>query len=214
MKIFLDTANVEQIRCAHEMGLLDGVTTNPSLIAKEGQEFRSLLMRICEITSGPVSAEVVSTEVAGMLEEARSLAKLAENIVVKLPTTREGIKALTSCRTEGIAVNMTLCFQPIQALCVAKAGASYCSPFIGRMDDVGQDGMELIQQIRQIYDNYGFQTEILAASIRHPLHVVQAALAGADAATMPFAVFQKLLDHPLTDVGLERFLADWKRTKP
>lgn len=213
MKFFLDTANVEQIRAAHEMGLLDGVTTNPSLVAKEGREFRSLLTEICEITSAPVSAEVVSTDAAGMVKEARELAKLADNIVVKLPIIPEGLKALNICRAEGITVNMTLCFQPNQALCVAKAGATYCSPFIGRLDDVGEDGMELVRTLRQIYDNYGFATQILAASLRHPKHVVEAALAGADVATMPFAVFQRLLDHPLTDVGLDRFLADWKKLK-
>jgi transaldolase len=210
MKFFLDTANIDQIRAAHDMGLLDGVTTNPSLVAKEGEKFESLIGRICEITAGPVSAEVVATESKAMLAEARKLRTIADNVVVKLPTIPEGLKALTVCREEGIPVNMTLCFQANQALCVAKAGASYCSPFIGRLDDVGEDGMALIRDIRLIYDNYGFDTEILAASIRHPLHVVQAALAGADVATMPAGVFNQLLRHPLTDVGLDRFLADWK----
>lgn len=210
MKFFLDSANIDQIRAAHDMGLLDGVTTNPSLVAKEGEKFESLIGRICEITAGPVSAEVVATESKAMLVEARKLRTIADNVVVKLPTIPEGLKALCVCREEGIPVNMTLCFQANQALCVAKAGASFCSPFIGRLDDVGEDGMALIRDIRLIYDNYGFDTEILAASIRHPLHVVQAALAGADVATMPASVFNQLLKHPLTDVGLERFLADWK----
>lgn len=210
MKFFLDTANLDQIRAAHDMGLLDGVTTNPSLVAKEGQKFETLIGQICEITPGPVSAEVTATVADKMLVEARRLRSIADNVVVKLPTIPEGLKALSVCAQEEIPVNMTLCFQANQALCVAKAGAAYCSPFIGRLDDVGEDGMALIRDIRMIYDNYGFDTEILAASIRHPLHVVQAALAGADVATMPASVFNQLLKHPLTDIGLERFLADWK----
>jgi transaldolase len=211
MKFFLDTANLDEIRAARDMGVLDGVTTNPSLVAKEGREFRSLIAEICSIVPGPISAEVVSTTADEMLREARDLAKIAENVVVKLPTIPEGVRALKRCRDEGIRVNMTLIFQPIQALIVAKAGANYCSPFIGRLDDISHDGMTLIHDIRQIYDNYGYSTELLAASLRHPLHVVQAARAGADIGTMPYGVFEKLLSHPLTDIGLERFLADWKK---
>jgi transaldolase len=187
------------------------VTTNPSLVAREGREFRSLVAEICKITSGPVSAEVVSTECGAMVEEAQELARIAPNIVVKLPTIREGIKALRRCVDLGIRVNMTLCFQPLQALIVAKAGASYCSPFLGRLDDIGEDGMRLLRDIRQVYDNYAFDTEILAASLRHPLHVLDAAKVGADVGTMPFAVFEKLWNHPLTDLGLEKFLSDWKK---
>lgn len=211
MNFFLDTANLDQIKAAHNMGLLDGVTTNPSLVAKEGKDFRTLVAEICRITSGPVSAEVISTECGAMVEEARQLRKIAPNVVVKLPTIAEGIKALKICASDGIEVNMTLCFQPIQALIVAKAGAAYCSPFLGRLDDIGEDGMAVLRDIRQIYDNYGFNTQILAASLRHPYHVLQAALCGADVATMPFDVFEKLWKHPLTDLGLERFLSDWKR---
>ncbi len=213
MKFFVDTANVDQIKAAHDMGLLDGVTTNPSLVAKEGREFRPLISEICRITSGPVSAEVAGTECAAMVEEARELKKIAPNIVVKLPIISEGIKALKICVAEGIDINMTLCFQPIQALIVAKVGAAYCSPFLGRLDDIGEDGMEVLRDIRQIFDNYAFATQLLAASLRHPYHVLQAALAGADIATMPYAVFEKLWNHPLTTIGLERFLADWKKTQ-
>ncbi len=211
MKFYLDTANIDQIKAAHDMGLLDGVTTNPSLVAKEGRQFKQLVEEICGITSGPVSAEVVSTECGAMVEEAQDLRKIAPNVVVKLPIVPEGIKALRICVAEEIAVNMTLCFQPIQALIVAKVGAAYCSPFLGRLDDVGQDGMDLIHDIRQIFDNYDFSTQLLAASLRHPQHVLEAALAGADIGTMPYPVFQKLWKHPLTDIGLERFLADWKK---
>lgn len=213
MKFFLDTANIDQIKAAHSMGLLDGVTTNPSLVAKEGKDFKALVGDICRITSGPVSAEVVSTECGPMVEEAKQLRKIAPNVVVKLPTIAEGIKALKICVAEGIDVNMTLCFQPIQALIVAKVGAAYCSPFLGRLDDIGEDGMAVLGDIRTIYDNYGFSTQLLAASLRHPYHVLQAALTGADVATMPFDVFEKLWKHPLTDLGLDRFLSDWKKTK-
>ncbi len=213
MKFFLDTANVDQIRSAHDMGLLDGVTTNPSLVAKEGKSFKALVQEICGITSGPVSAEVVSIECGAMIEEARALSKIAPNVVIKLPTIPEGIKALRICAAEHLAVNMTLCFQPLQALIVAKAGATYCSPFLGRLDDIGEDGMNVCRDIRQIYDNYGFQTQILAASLRHPFHVLEAARAGADVATMPYDVFEKLWNHPLTDIGLARFLADWEKAK-
>ena len=213
MKFFLDTANLDEIKSGAALGIVDGVTTNPSLVAKEGKDFRTLVGQICEIISGPVSAEVVSTECDAMMKEARELSKIAPNIIVKLPTIPEGVKALKICAAEGIKTNLTLIFQPLQALIVAKAGATFCSPFLGRLDDIGQHGMLLIEEIRQIYDNYGFQTEILAASLWHPLHVVQAAKAGADIGTMPFSVFDKLLKHPLTDIGLEKFLSDWKKSK-
>ncbi len=213
MKFYLDTANLDQIRAGAELGLVDGVTTNPSLVAREGMDFKTLVGKICEIIPGPVSAEVTATECDAMVAEARELARVADNVIVKLPTITEGIKALKRCVDEGLKVNMTLVFQPLQALIVAKAGATFCSPFLGRLDDIGHDGMALIDEIRQIYDNYAFGTEILAASLRHPLHVVQAAKAGADIGTMPYAVFEKLLYHPLTDIGLERFLADWKKSQ-
>lgn len=213
MKIFLDTANLDEIRAGAAMGIVDGVTTNPSLVAKEGKDFKTLVAQICEIIPGPVSAEVVSTDCEGMIKEARQLSAIAENIIVKLPTISEGVKALKICTEEGIKTNLTLVFQPLQALVVAKVGATFCSPFLGRLDDIGQDGMMLIDEIRAIYDNYGFQTQILAASLRHPLHVVQAAKAGADIGTMPFKVFSQLLNHPLTDIGLARFLADWQKLK-
>ena len=211
MKFFLDTANLDQIRAARDLGVLDGITTNPSLVAKEGREFKSLIAEICRLVSGPVSAEVTSTDCEGMLREARELVKIAPNVVVKLPTIAEGVKALVRCRSEGIQVNMTLVFQASQALIVAKAGATMVSPFLGRLDDISMDGMGLIHDIRHIYDNYEFDTQVLAASLRHPLHVVEAARAGADIGTMPYAVFEKLLYHPLTTIGLERFLADWKK---
>ena len=211
MKFFLDTANLEQIRVARDLGVLDGITTNPSLVAKEGREFRSLIEEICKLVPGPVSAEVTSVRSEEMMKEARDLVKIAPNVIVKLPTIIEGIKALVRCRDEGIPVNMTLVFQSNQALIVAKAGAKFVSPFLGRLDDISQIGMDLIHEIRQIYDNYAFDTEILAASLRHPLHVVEAAKAGADIGTMPYNVFEKLLDHPLTGIGLEKFLADWKK---
>jgi len=213
MKFFLDTANLNELRAGAEMGIVDGVTTNPSLVAKEGTDFKTLVGKICEIIPGPVSAEVVSVKCAEMVAEARELAKIADNVVIKLPTIPEGVKALRQCVEEGMKVNMTLIFSPLQALIVAKAGATYCSPFLGRLDDIGHDGMGLIEEIRTIYDNYGFQTEILAASLRHPLHVVQAAKIGADIGTMPASVMNKLLDHPLTDIGLAKFLADWQKLK-
>lgn len=211
MKFFLDTANLEQIRAARDLGVLDGITTNPSLVAKEGREFKSLIGEICKLVPGPVSAEVTSVEAEGMLKEARELIKIAPNVVIKLPTIAEGVKALVRCRSEGMKVNMTLVFQASQALIVAKAGATMVSPFLGRLDDISMDGMGLIHELRHIYDNYDFPTEILAASLRHPLHVVEAAKAGADIGTMPYSVFEKLLSHPLTDIGLEKFLADWKK---
>lgn len=211
MKFFLDTANLDEIRAGAALGIVDGVTTNPSLVAKEGKDFKTLVGQICEIIPGPVSAEVVSTTCDAMVKEGRELSKIAENVIVKLPTIPEGVKALKILAAEGVKTNLTLVFQPIQALIVAKAGATFCSPFLGRLDDIGQDGMALIDDIRLIYDNYGFRTEILAASLRHPLHVVQAAKAGADIGTMPYGVFKQLLNHPLTDIGLERFLSDFKK---
>jgi transaldolase len=214
MQFFIDTANLEEIRKFKEMGLLDGVTTNPSLMSKEGKvDFHAHIRQICDIVQGPVSAEVVSTDCEEMMAEARTLAKLSPHVVVKLPTIPEGIKALAKCVREGIKTNMTLVFQPLQALIVAKIGASYVSPFLGRLDDIGHDSMEVLHAIREIYDNYEFNTKILAASLRHPLHVVQAARIGADVATIPPATLARLLDHPLTDIGLERFLADWKKVK-
>jgi len=196
------------------MGVLDGVTTNPSLVKKEGNiDFHEHVFTICEIVDGDVSAEVTATEFDGIMDEARTLTQIADNVVVKIPLIKEGIKALKSCRDEGIRTNCTLCFSPTQALLAAKAGANYISPFIGRIDDISSDGMGLIEEICQIYDNYGYDTEVLAASIRHPTHVKQAALAGADVATMPFSTMVKLLDHPLTDRGLERFLEDWNDYK-
>lgn len=211
MELYIDTANLDEIREAHAMGVLDGVTTNPSLVAREGVAFHDRLADICEIVKGPVSAEVVSTDHDGMVAEAGELTKIADNIVIKLPCIAEGLKACKTLSDRGVRVNMTLCFQPLQALLVAKAGAFLVSPFIGRIDDISNDGLELIQQIRQVYDNYGFTTKILAASIRHPMHLVQCALIGADVSTVPFKVIQQMMKHPLTDSGLERFLADWDK---
>jgi len=213
MKFFIDTANVKEIREAASLGVLDGVTTNPSLVAKEGREFHAVLREIVSIVNGPISAEVTTTNKEEMLVQGRELAAIHPNIVVKVPLTKEGLQVCKALRTEEIRVNVTLCFSASQALLAAKAGASYISPFIGRLDDISHDGMELIRQMRVIYDNYGFETEILAASIRHPLHIVEAALAGADVATMPYSVVTQLLRHPLTDLGQERFLADWKKLK-
>lgn len=213
MKFFIDTANIDEIKSAADMGLLDGVTTNPSLVAKEGREFRPLIAEICEIVPGPVSAEVVSTDCEGMMKEARELVKIADNIVVKLPTIAEGVKALHKCTEEGIKTNMTLVFQPLQAMIVAKAGATFVSPFLGRLDDIGHEAMDVLADIRTIYDNYGFRTEVLAASLRHPLHVLQAAKLGADIGTIPYKVITQLLHHPLTDIGLEKFLSDWNKVK-
>lgn len=213
MKIFLDTASVKEIREAHELGLLDGVTTNPSLVSKEGREFQEVLREIASFVNGPVNAEVVSTDCEGMVTEGRSLSRLHKNIVVKIPLIKEGLKAVRLLNREGIRVNVTLCFSPTQALLAAKAGASYISPFIGRLDDISHVGMEVVRDIKTIYSNYGFKTEILVASIRHPLHVLEAAKIGADIATMPFEVFNKLFTHPLTDIGLARFLSDWEKLK-
>jgi len=211
MKIFLDTANVKELQEVAEMGLLDGVTTNPSLIAKEKRPFRDLVDEICRIVEGVVNLEVTATDAAGMVAEGRELAKIASNVVVKLPTTAEGLKACRIVTREGIKTNLTLCFSPTQALLVAKAGATYVSPFLGRLDDIAHVGMDLIRTIRTIYDNYDFKTQILAASLRNPLHVVDAAVARADVVTLPFAVFQMLIKHPLTDIGLKRFLEDWQK---
>lgn len=211
MDLYIDTASLDEIKQAADMGVLDGVTTNPSLIAKEGVDYGVRLAEICKVVEGPVSAEVIATEYEGMMREGRERAKIAGNIVVKLPCTLDGLKACKSMSDEGIRTNLTLCFQPLQALMVAKAGAFLVSPFIGRLDDIAQDGMELIGQIREIYDNYGLPTKVLAASIRHPLHFVQCALAGADVATVPFKVIQQVMQHPLTDSGLEKFLADYKK---
>jgi len=213
MQLYIDTANLNEIRQAADLGVLDGVTTNPSLVAKEGADFHTRLRDICKIVKGPVSAEVVSITHDEMIEEAEPLIDIAENIVIKLPCIVEGVKACKTLSDRGVRVNMTLCFQPLQAMMVAKAGAFIVSPFVGRIDDVAGDGMELIKQIRVIYDNYGYDTKILAASIRHPLHMVQAAMIGADIATVPFSVIQQMLKHPLTDQGLAKFLADWEKTK-
>lgn len=210
MKFFIDTANVEEIREAADWGVVDGVTTNPSLVAKEGRDFREVVAEICGIMDGPVSAEVVSTTAPEMIAEARELAAWHPSIVVKIPLISEGIKATKTLAAEGIRTNVTLGFSANQALLAAKAGATYCSIFLGRLDDVGSDGMEPVRQAVEIYDWYGFDTEIIAASIRHPLHVTEAALAGAHVATIPFKVLQQMFKHPLTDVGLERFLADWE----
>ncbi len=213
MKFFVDTANLDEIREAADLGLLDGVTTNPSLIAREGNvDFKTRIKEICDIVDGDVSAEVTAVDYEGMLEQGRELAKIADNVVIKCPLTWDGLKATKTFSEEGTKVNVTLCFSPSQALLAAKAGAGYISPFIGRLDDISQDGMELIRQIVQIYDNYGFETEVLAASIRHPMHIVDSALAGADVATVPFDVFKKIIKHPLTDKGLDAFLADWKKS--
>lgn len=211
MKFFIDTANIAEIKEAHALGVLDGVTTNPSLVAKEGKEFIPLLKEICAIVDGPISAEVVSTDFDGMMKEAHELAKIHKNIVVKIPLIKEGLKAVKALKGEGIRTNVTLCFSPNQALLAAKAGAAYISPFVGRLDDISTDGMQLVEQIITIYNNYGFDTEVLVASVRHPIHVVQAALMGAHVCTMPFKVIDQLVKHPLTDIGLERFLADWKK---
>ena len=212
MKFFVDTAEIDDIKELNATGLLDGVTTNPSLIAKSGRDFKEVVKEICGIVDGPVSAEVASTEYATMLEEADVLTKIAENVVIKLPLTWDGLKACKTLTSKGIKTNVTLCFSANQALLAAKVGATYISPFVGRLDDINAEGMDLIEDIRQIYDNYAFATEILAASLRTVNHVSQAALAGADVATIPPSVIRKLVDHPLTDKGLSAFVADWKKT--
>ena len=214
MKFFIDTANVEEIREAASLGILDGVTTNPSLVAKEGRDFHQVLREICSIVNGPISAEVTALDRDGMLEQGFELAKIHPNITIKVPLTKDGLQACKAFREKGIQVNVTLCFSPAQALMAAKAGATFISPFVGRLDDISHEGMDLIQQIRIIYDNYGFDTQILAASIRSPMHVVDSAMAGADVATIPYKVVMQLIKHPLTDIGLEKFMADWKKMKP
>jgi transaldolase len=213
MKLYLDTGNVDEIREAASYGLVDGITTNPSLVSKEGRDFKDLLLEICNLVDGPISAEVVSIEAAEMVKEGRELAKIHQNIIVKCPLIPEGLKATKQLASEGIRVNVTLCFSPTQALLAAKAGAWCVSPFIGRMDDISSDGMELIDQILTIYENYDFPTQVLVASVRHPQHVVEAALLGGHICTMPYSVFQQLVKHPLTDIGLEKFLTDWKARK-
>ena len=213
MKFFIDTANINEIKEANAMGMVDGVTTNPSLIAKEGRDFEEIIKEICEIVDGPISAEVVSTDTEGMLEEARKLSKIHNNIVVKIPMLVDGLKATRKLSEEGIKTNVTLVFSPLQALMAAKAGATYVSPFIGRLDDISQEGLLLVEQIVEIYSNYAFDTEIIVASIRNPLHVLESALMGADIATIPFNVLSKLAAHPLTDKGLKAFLDDWNRAK-
>jgi transaldolase len=211
MKFFLDTADTGELREAAASGLVDGVTTNPSLIAKTGRKLDEVVREIVQIVNGPISVETISTDAAGMIREGKAFSAIHRNIVVKCPLTREGLKATKTLTAEGHRVNVTLCFSPLQALLAAKAGATYISPFIGRLDDIGHDGMLLIREIRQIYDNYGFKTELLAASLRHPLHVLESAKAGADIGTLPYKVFQQLFDHPLTDIGLAKFLEDWKK---
>ncbi|MFA6542769.1 MAG: fructose-6-phosphate aldolase [Bacteroidota bacterium] len=211
MKFFIDTANIAEIKEANAMGVLDGVTTNPSLVAKEGKEFIPLLKEICSIVDGPISAEVVAMDFDGMMKEGKELAKIHSNIVVKLPLIKDGLKAAKAFSAEGIKTNVTLCFSASQALLAAKAGATYISPFVGRLDDISTDGMQLIEQIVTIYNNYGYQTEVLVASVRHPIHVVEAGLIGAHVCTMPFKVIEQLIKHPLTDIGLEKFLADWNK---
>lgn len=213
MKFFIDTANINEIKEAQSFGILDGVTTNPSLVAKEGKDFRTLLDEILKIVDGPVSAEVISTDFQGIVKEARELASIHKNIVVKVPLIKEGLKAVKLLSSEGIKTNVTLCFSPTQALLAAKAGATYISPFVGRLDDISTNGMELISQIVQIYRNYSYETQVLVASIRHPLHVVEASLIGANVCTIPFNVIDKLFNHPLTDLGLEKFLSDWNKSK-
>jgi transaldolase len=211
MQFFIDTASIKEIKEAESLGILDGVTTNPSLVAKEGKDFRKLLDEILSIVNGPVSAEVISTDYEGILKEGRELAAIHQNIVVKVPLIKEGLKAVKTFSDEGINTNVTLCFSPSQALLAAKAGATYISPFVGRLDDISMPGMELISQIIQIYRNYDYPTKVLVASIRHPLHLVEAAMIGADVCTMPFDVINKLFNHPLTTIGLEKFLGDWKK---
>ena len=211
MKFFVDTADIAEITEAHHMGLIDGVTTNPSLVAKTGRAFDEVVSEICALVDGPVSLETVSLEAEGMVREGEKLMRYGKNVVVKVPLTPEGLKAVRTLKGKGIKTNVTLCFTPVQALLAAKAGASYISPFVGRLDDIAHNGMEVIEQIVKIYKNYGFSTEVLVASVRHPMHVLTAALMGAHVATVPFAVLKQLTRHPLTDVGIERFLKDWEK---
>ncbi|MBI5681637.1 MAG: fructose-6-phosphate aldolase, partial [Deltaproteobacteria bacterium] len=207
----IDTANLNEIKKAKEWGLVDGVTTNPSLVSKEGRDFLSLIKEICAVVDGPISAEALSLDADGMIKEARELSKIHKNIVVKIPLTLDGLKAVQTVSREGIKINVTLVFSPVQALMAAKAGATYVSPFVGRLDDISHTGMELVEKILTIYKNYGFTTEVIVASIRHPLHVLDAAIMGAHVATIPFKVIEQLSKHPLTDIGIERFLKDWER---
>lgn len=211
MKLFLDTANIEEIRAGAELGIVDGVTTNPTLVAREGKALEEVAREICEIVDGPISLEVTSVEAEEMIREAHSLAQIHPNVVVKLPMVREGLKALKRLSGEDIRVNATLIFSPLQALLAAKNGAAYVSPFIGRLDDVGTDGLSLVAEIIEIYDAYGFETEVLVASVRHPIHVVEAAKMGADIATVPYRILEQMIKHPLTEMGLEKFLADWNK---
>ncbi len=213
MKFFIDTANLNEIKEAHAMGMVDGVTTNPSLIAREGGDFKEIIQAICEIVDGPISAEVIALDTAGMIAEAEDLAKIHDNIVVKIPMTTEGLKAVRYLADEGIKTNVTLVFSPLQALMAAKAGAGFVSPFVGRLDDLSQEGMQLVDQVVQIYANYGYETEIIVASVRNPLHVLESAMMGAHIATIPFKVIAKLAAHPMTDKGIEAFLSDWEKMK-
>ena len=213
MKFFIDTANVKEIREAASLGIVDGVTTNPSLIAKEGRDFKQVIQEICAIVDGPISAEAVSLEADKMVAEGEDLAEIHKNVVVKLPMTRDGLKATKVLADKGIKVNMTLVFSPTQALLAAKVGAAYVSPFVGRLDDISHYGMDLVRQIMSIYNNYGFGTEVIVASVRNPLHIVDAALAGAHIATIPFSVIDQMTKHPLTDIGIEKFLSDWKKVE-
>ncbi|MBL0731793.1 MAG: fructose-6-phosphate aldolase [Desulfosarcina sp.] len=213
MKFFIDTANIDEIKEAHSMGMVDGVTTNPSLIAKEGRDFEEIIKDICEVVDGPISAEVISLEAEGMVKEARHLAEIHKNIVVKIPMTVDGLKATRTLTDEGIKTNVTLVFSPLQALMAAKAGATFASPFVGRLDDISQEGLLLVEQMVEIYSNYAFETEIIVASVRNPLHVLDAALLGADIATIPFSVLGKLAAHPLTDKGIKAFLDDWNKSQ-
>ena len=213
MKLFIDTANIDDIREANLLGVIDGVTTNPTLVSKEGKDFMSIIKEICQIVDGPISVEAVSTDSEGMIQEARDFAQIHSNVVVKLPMTRDGLIATKQLATEGIRVNMTLVFSPTQALLAAKAGAASVSPFVGRLDDISHGGLDIVEQIITIYENYGFETEVIVASVRNPLHVVEAALLGADIATVPFKTILQLIKHPLTDRGIEQFLKDWKKVK-
>ena len=213
MKIFIDTANIEHIKTANNMGIIDGVTTNPTLVAREGKDFVPLIKEICSIVNGPISAEVIGLEQKEMCDEARKLAKIHKNVVIKIPLIPEGLKSVKILSSEGINTNVTLCFSANQALLAAKAGATYISPFIGRLDDIGHVGMDLVKDIKTIYDAYNFKTEIIVASIRHPLHVLEAAKIGAHIATVPYEALMKLVKHPLTDIGVERFLNDWEKVK-
>lgn len=214
MKIFIDTANIDEIRDMYQLGVLDGVTTNPSLIAKEsGRDFKEIISEISELVPGPISAEVISMDTEGMVKEAEELAKIADNIVIKIPMTKEGLAATSILAGKGIKTNVTLIFSANQALMAARAGATYVSPFVGRVDDIGQEGMDLVRDIMQIFETYGIETEVIAASIRHPQHALMAALAGSDIATIPHKVLNQMLKHPMTDQGIEKFMADWEKTK-